>query len=57
MKTSPMFVRRVLEEFGDESARKAFLLKGDLPGYWLEYLLRSHKGHFYRRRYPTLSVV
>jgi hypothetical protein len=54
---SPRFVRRVLEEYGDESVRAAFLLKGDLPAYWLDYLLRSRKGHFYRKRYPTLSVV
>ncbi len=54
---SPRFVRRVLEEYGDESVRTAFLLKGELPGYWLDYLLRSRKGHFYRKRYPTLSVI
>jgi hypothetical protein len=54
---SPRFVRRVLDEYGDESVRAAFLLKGDLPGYWLEYLLRSRKGHFYRKRYPALAVV
>ena len=54
---SPRFVQRVLEEYGDESVRTAFLLKGDLPGYWLDYLLRSRKGHFYRKRYPTLAVV
>ncbi len=54
---SPRFVRRVLEEYGEESVRVVFLLKGDLPGYWLDYLLRSRKGHFYRKRYPTLAVV
>ena len=54
---SPRFVRRVLGEYGDESVRAAFVLKGDLPGYWLDWLLRSRKGHFYRKRYPTLSVV
>jgi hypothetical protein len=54
---SPKFVRRVLEEYGDESVRTTFLLKGNLPEYWLEYLFRSRKGHFYRKRYPTLSVV
>jgi hypothetical protein len=54
---SPRFVRRVLEEHGDESARAAFLLRGELPEYWLDYLLRSRKGHFFRKRYPTLSVV
>ena len=54
---SPRFVKRVLGEYGDESVRMAFLLRGDLPGYWLDYLLRSHKGHFYRKRYPSLSVI
>ena len=54
---SPRFVRRVLEEYGDESVKAAFLLRGDLPGYWLDCLLRSQKGHFYRKRYPSLSVV
>jgi hypothetical protein len=54
---SPMFVKRMLEEYGDESIKTAFLLKGDLPSYWLDYLLRSHKGHFYRKRYPFLSVI
>ena len=54
---SPRFVKRVLEEYGDASVKTAFLLKEDLPDYWLDYLLRSHNGHFYRKRYPTLSVV
>jgi len=54
---SPRFVRRVLEEYGGESVKTAFLLKGDLPVYWLDYLLRSRKGHFYRKRYPSLSVI
>jgi len=54
---SPKFVRRVLEEYGDESVKEAFVLRGDLPGYWLDYLLRSRKGHYYRKCYPSLSVV
>ena len=54
---SPRFVRRVLEEFGDESVKAAFLLKGDLPGYWLDYLLRARKGIYYRKRYPSVSVI
>jgi hypothetical protein len=54
---SPRFVRRLLEEHGDESVRLAFLLSGDLPGYWLDWLLRSRKGHYYRKCYPSLSVV
>jgi hypothetical protein len=54
---SPRFVRRILEEYGGESVRAAFLLAGELPGYWLDYLLRSRKGVFYRKRYPSLSLV
>jgi len=54
---SPGFVKRVLGEYGEESVKTAFMLTGDLPDYWLDYLLRTHKGHFYRRRYPCLSVA
>jgi hypothetical protein len=54
---SPQFVRRVLTEYGDESVRTVFFLRGDLPDYWLDYLLRSHKGTFYRKRYPHLAVI
>lgn len=54
---SPRFVKRVLEEQGGVSVKAAFLLRGDLPGWWLDYLLRSRKGHFYQKRYPTLAVV
>ena len=54
---SPRFVRRVLDEYGSESVKAAFLLRGEQPGYWLDYLLRSHKGQFYRKRYPFLSVI
>lgn len=54
---SPRFVRRVLDEYGSESVKAAFLLRGDQPSYWLDYLLRSHKGQFYRKSYPSLSVI
>ncbi len=54
---SPRFVRRVLKEYGDESVREPFLLRGELPEYWLDWLLRSRKGPYYRKRYPTLSVA
>jgi hypothetical protein len=54
---SPRFVRRVLEEHGDESVKEAFVLRGDLPGYWLDYLLRSRKGNYYRKCYPSFSVA
>ena len=54
---SPRFVKRVLDEHGSASVKTAFLLRGDQPNYWLDYLLRSHKGRFYRKRYPSLSVI
>ena len=54
---SPKFVKRVLDEYGDESVKATLFLKGDLASYWLDYLLRRHKGHFYRKRYPSLSVI
>ncbi|MEE9294850.1 MAG: hypothetical protein V3W34_07820 [Phycisphaerae bacterium] len=54
---SPAFVRRVVSEYGSDSVKAAFRLPANSPGYWLEYLLRSRKGHFYRRRYPTVSVI
>lgn len=54
---SPAFVKRLLAEHGPESVRTAFRLPQDPPEYWLEYLLRSRKGHFYRKRYPSVSVV
>jgi len=54
---SPQFVQRLLAEYGDESVRAAYFLKGELPSYWLDFLLRSHKGRYYRNRYPTLGIV
>ena len=54
---SPAFVKRVVQEHGGESIRAAFHLPQDSPDYWLDCLLRSRKGHFYRKRYPTLSVI
>ena len=47
----------MLTDYGAESVRTAFRLPEPVPEYWLDYLLRRRKGHFYRRRYPTVSVV
>ena len=54
---SPAFVHRVLTEYAGDSVKCAYRLPRDTPEYWLEYLLRSRKGHFYRKRYPSMSVV
>jgi hypothetical protein len=52
---SPAFVRRLATEHGAESVAEAFGLRDVPPGFALEVLLRRHKGHFYRKRYPSLS--
>jgi hypothetical protein len=54
---SPAFVRRVVKEYGEASLQLAFRLQGTKATYWLNYLLRRYKGHFFRKRYPAISVV
>jgi hypothetical protein len=54
---SPGFVRRVVQEYGHEAIAPAFLIKDVEDDLYLEYLLRRHKGHFYKKRYPSLSFV
>jgi glycerol-3-phosphate dehydrogenase len=54
---SPDFVRTVVREYGDASVAAAFLIQRETVPEYLEYLLRRYKGHFYRRRYPSLSLA
>lgn len=55
---SPAFVKRLLCEHGGEtSIKKAFLLEECDQEYWLDYLLRNRKGHFFRKRFPAFSVI
>ncbi|HVP12394.1 MAG TPA: DUF3843 family protein [Phycisphaerae bacterium] len=54
---SPRFAQRLIQDHGTESIRAAFLVRDDAPGYWLDYLLRAHKGEYYRKRYPSVAVV
>lgn len=54
---SPGFVQRVIKEFGDESIKSSFRLKGTNETYWLNYLMRCYKGTFFRNYYPELSIV
>ncbi len=52
---SPNFVKRIIKDYGEESILKAFMIEnGDINA--VDYLLRKYKGHFYRNRYPTLTV-
>src|SRR5215471_1534891 len=54
---SPHFVRKLVQDYGDASIAAAFLIPQDGGTYYLEYLLRRYKGHFYRKRYPSLTIV
>ena len=54
---SPAFVRRLVADHGTESLTGSFLMRSAPAGLALEFLLRRHKGQFYRKRYPTLSLL
>jgi hypothetical protein len=54
---SPAFVRRLAAEHGAESLAETFLMRNPLSELTLEFLLRRHKGRFYRKRYPALSLL
>lgn len=54
---SPQFVRKLVQQYGDASIASAFLIPQDYDKHYLEYLLRRYKGHFYRKRYPSLTIV
>jgi Protein of unknown function (DUF3843) len=54
---SPQFVRKLVQDYGDASIAAAFLIPQDCDKYSLEYLLRRYKGHYYRKRYPSLTIV
>jgi hypothetical protein len=54
---SPPFVHKLVQDYGDASIAAAFLIPQDCATYYLAYLLRRYKGHFYRKRYPSLTIV
>jgi hypothetical protein len=54
---SPQFVRKLVQEYGDVSIAATFLMPEACDKHYLEYLLRRYKGHFYRNRYPSLTIV
>jgi len=43
-------------EHGAESLTESFLMRNAPSELALEFLLRRHKGQFYRKRYPALSL-
>ena len=54
---SPKFVNKLVHEYGDKSMRVACLIPDKVNQYYLDFLFRRHKGHFYRKRYPTISLL
>ena len=54
---SPDFIRRMVKEFGAESIKSSFRLEDASEAYWLDYLLRCHKGSYFRNNYPAISIV
>jgi len=55
--TCPAFVRTAAAEHGADSISQAYLLRDVDSDFALDYLLRCYKGHFYRKRYPAISLV
>ena len=55
----PIFAEQFLRDLKAKKIKLygVYTERGNLPSYWLDYFLRSFKGHFYRKRYPFLSVV
>jgi hypothetical protein len=47
----------VLIRDGAESLTECFLMRNAPSWLALEFLLRRHKGQFYRKHYPTLSLL
>ncbi|MBI2929902.1 MAG: DUF3843 family protein [Verrucomicrobia bacterium] len=54
---SPAFVRRLVGEHGADSIAEAFCMRDQPPELALAFLLRCHKGEYYRKRYPSLSLT
>jgi hypothetical protein len=54
---SPQFVRKLVQEHGDASIASSFMIPRECDQHYLEYLFRRYKGHFYRKRYPSITLV
>jgi Protein of unknown function (DUF3843) len=54
---SPAFIHRLVHDHGAESFIETFYLRHLPAGRALALLLRCFKGHFYRKRYPTLALL
>jgi len=54
---SPGFVKKLVQKYGDESIAAICLIDRLQHPYYLDYVLRRNKGHFYRNRYPSISLA
>lgn len=54
---SPGFVQRVVQQYGSRSISAAFFISYPDDEFILDYLLRRYKGFFYRKRYPSISIL
>ena len=54
---SPQFVKKLINEYGEKSILSAFSILDFDNNYALEFILRRYKGHFYRKRYPSITLV
>lgn len=54
---SPQFINALVHKDGAESIAAAFVIPPPYASHALAYLLRRYKGHFYRQRYPTITLV
>jgi len=54
---SPQCMRKLMQDYGDASLASTFFIRETADKVYVEYLLRRYKGHFYRKRYPTLVLV
>jgi len=51
---SPAFVHRIIARYGHKSIASSFLISTDIN--CIEFLLHKYKGHFFRNRYPSISI-
>lgn len=54
---SPQFMRKLMQDYGEASLASTFFIRDTTDKVYVEYLLRRYKGHFYRKRYPSFTLV
>lgn len=54
---SPAFVKKMTDRYGTESIFAIYLLQKQESFDVIDYLTHKYKGHFYRKRYPNLTLT